>query len=470
MVWDTSSKIFPQMQIRTRLTLQFALMAGGMLVAFSLMTYSLSANYRKQEFGDRLKEKAINTAKLLIEVKEIDDDLMRIIDSANYSSLENIEVVVYDYFKRRRIYSSGINSGMDFNEELLAKIRNSGEYAFRQGEREAVGLLYTDGLRRFVVIASASDTYGLSKINNLVLILIIGLLASIVITIFVGLFFAREALKPISGLITRVSSITATSLGKRLDEGDGSDEIAQLAITFNEMLDRIEKAFQIQKSFVSNASHELRTPLAAITSQIEVSLIKDRTTGEYKEVLSSLLDDTRGLNVLANNLLEIARSEQDLSALKLAPVRLDELLLLSQAEINSIHPDYIIETEITEESDNEEHELTIIGNENLLKLIFINLIDNACKFSEGGVVKASLGFFPDYVLITIKDTGIGIESEELQHIFEPFYRATNASNHKGHGIGLSLIQKIVKLHKGDIKIESIKGEGTTVEVSLPYSL
>lgn len=458
------------MQIRTRLTLQFALMAGGMLVIFSVMIYSLSANYRKQEFEDRLKEKAINTAKLLIEVKEIDDDLMRIIDSANYSSLENIEVVVYDYFKRRRIYSSGINSGMDFNEELISKIRNSGEYAFRQGDREAVGLLYTDGLRRFVVIASASDTYGLSKISNLVLILVIGLLAAFVITFIVGLFFAREALKPISGLVTRVSSITATSLGQRLDEGNGSDEIAQLAITFNEMLDRIEKAFQIQKSFVSNASHELRTPLATITSQIEVTLIKDRTGEEYKEVLFSLLDDTRGLNSLANNLLEIARSEQDISALNFAPVRLDELLLLSQAEINAIHPDYIIETEITEESDNEDQGLTIMGNENLLKLIFINLIDNACKFSEGGVVKASLGFYPDHVQITIKDTGIGIESEELEHIFEPFYRATNASNHKGHGVGLSLIQKIVNLHRGNIKIESNKGEGTTVKVTLPYSL
>lgn len=458
------------MQIRTRLTLQFALMAGGMLVIFSVMIYSLSANYRKQEFEDRLKEKAINTAKLLIEVKEIDDDLMRIIDSANYSSLENIEVVVYDYFKRRRIYSSGINSGMDFNEELISKIRNSGEYAFRQGDREAVGLLYTDGLRRFVVIASASDTYGLSKISNLILILVIGLLAAFVITFIVGLFFAREALKPISGLVTRVSSITATSLGQRLDEGNGSDEIAQLAITFNEMLDRIEKAFQIQKSFVSNASHELRTPLATITSQIEVTLIKDRTGEEYKEVLFSLLDDTRGLNSLANNLLEIARTEQDISALNFAPVRLDELLLLSQAEINAIHPDYIIETEITEESDNEDQELTIMGNENLLKLIFINLIDNACKFSEGGVVKASLGFYPDHVQITIKDTGIGIESEELEHIFEPFYRATNASNHKGHGVGLSLIQKIVNLHRGNIKIESNKGEGTTVKVTLPYSL
>lgn len=458
------------MQIRTRLTLQFALMAGGILVAFSLIVYSLSANYRKMEFKERLKEKAINTAKLLIEVKEIDDGLMQIIDSANYSSLEDIEVVVYDYFKRSRIYASGVNSGIDFNEELLSKIRNNGEFVFSSGEREAIGLLYTNGLRRFVVIASASDRYGVSKINNLLLILILGLLASTVFTIIIGLFFSRQALKPISGLVTRVASISASSLGKRLDEGNGTDEIAQLAITFNEMLDRIEKAFQIQKSFVSNASHELRTPLAAITSQIEVALIKDRSGDDYKEVLSSLLEDARGLNSLANNLLEIARSEQDISALKLAPVRLDELLIQTQAEINAIHPEYVIETEITEALSNDEQELTITGNENLLKLIFINLLDNACKFSEGGVVKASLGFFPEYVVISIRDNGIGISSEEIQYIFEPFFRAKNAVNHRGHGIGLSLIQKIVRLHKGTIDIESQTGKGTTVTVTLPYSL
>jgi len=458
------------MQIRTKLTLQFALMAGGILVAFSLVIYSLSANYRKQEFKERLREKAINTAKLLIEVKEVDDDLMRIIDSANYSSLEDIEVVVFDYFKRSRIYSSGVYSGIEFSDEMLSKVRNNNEYTFEIGGREAVGLLYTDGLRRFVVFASASDRYGVSKLNNLILILIIGLLASMILTIITGLFFSRQALKPISGVVSRVSSITATSLGKRLDEGNGTDEIAKLAITFNQMLYRIEKAFQIQKSFVSNASHELRTPLAAITSQIEVSLIKERSTKEYQEVLESLLDDARGLTSLANNLLEIARSEQDISALKIAPVRIDELLLQTQAEINQLYPHYQIETEITDNITDDEQELTVMGNENLLKLIFVNLIDNACKFSDGGVVKASIGFFDDHVLISISDKGIGIDSDDLQLIFEPFFRAKNAVNHKGHGIGLSLIQKIVKLHNGHIRVESERETGTTVFVTLPYTL
>lgn len=457
------------MQIRTRLTLQFALLAGSILVAFSILIYSLSANYRKQEFRMRLKEKAINTAKLLIEVKEVNNDLMQIIDSANYSSLADIEVVVFDYFKRSKIYTSGVCSGIDFSEELLSKIRTEGEYAFQDGNREAVGLLYTNGLRRFVVIASASDPFGFSKLQNLSLVLVTGFFVAMVFTFITGLFFSRQALKPISVVVQKVAGITASSLSKRLDEGNGNDEIAQLSITFNEMLHRIEKAFQIQKSFVSNASHELRTPLASITSQIEVALIRERTSEEYVKVLSSLLEDARSLTSLANNLLEIARSEQDVSALNIRPVRLDEMLILTQAEINIVHPEYSIETEIIDNTGNEEQEPAVMGNENLLKLIFVNLLDNACKFSDGKPVKATLNYNPDHALITVSDQGIGIEQDDLQHIFEPFYRSKNAVNHKGHGIGLSLISKIVKLHHGQIHVDSKPGSGTVVSVSIPYN-
>ena len=203
------------MQIRTRLTLQFALLAGSILVAFSILIYSLSANYRKQEFRMRLKEKAINTAKLLIEVKEVNNDLMQIIDSANYSSLADIEVVVFDYFKRSKIYTSGVYSGIDFSEELLSKIRTEGEYAFQDGNREAVGLLYTNGLRRFVVIASASDPFGFSKLQNLSLVLVTGFFVAMVFTFITGLFFSRQALKPISVVVQKVAGITASSLSKR---------------------------------------------------------------------------------------------------------------------------------------------------------------------------------------------------------------------------------------------------------------
>jgi len=458
------------MQIRTKLTLQFALLVGGILVAFSILIYTLSANYRKQEFAQRLKERALNTAKLLIEVKQVDDNLLRIIDSSNYSAPMEDEVVVFDYFKKSRIYQNVDSLSLDISEELLSKIRNSEFYAFRQGNREAIGLLYSNDLRRFVVIASAVDTYGFTKLKNLSLVLIIGLLSSILLTILTGLFFSRQLLRPISDVISQVSLISGSTLQQRLDEGNGTDEIANLAITFNRMLDRIEKAFKIQKSFVSNASHELRTPLASITSQIEVALMKPRSADEYGLVLHSLLDDARSLTSLANNLLEIARSEQDIRSLKITQVRFDELLLQTQSDILLLHPEYNIETLINDNTQNDDLELTIEGNENLLKLIIVNLLDNACKFSSGKLVQAILSYYPDKVHLKVIDQGIGIAAEELPRIFEPFYRASNAQKINGHGIGLSLISKIVGLHNGKISVSSEIGQGAVVEVWLPYQL
>ncbi|NTW24370.1 MAG: HAMP domain-containing histidine kinase [Lentimicrobium sp.] len=458
------------MQIRTKLALQFALLVGGILITFSMLIYTLSANYRKQEFTQRLKERAINTAKLLIEVKRIDNDLLRIIDSSKYSALLGDEVVVFDYFKKSRIYINVDSSSLIINEELLSKIRNEGQYTFRQGKREAIGLLYSNDLRRFVVIASAEDTYGITKLNNLLLVLFIGLVGSIILTVLAGLFFSRQSLRPISDVIRQVSTISGSNLGQRVNEGNGTDEIANLAITFNEMLDRIEMAFKVQKSFVSNASHELRTPLASLTSQIEVTLMKSRESEEYKEVLLSLLEDARGLTSLANNLLEIARTEQDIKSLKTSAVRFDELLLQTQSDILLLHPEYNIEAVINDNTIDEEQELTITGNEYLLKLIVVNLLDNACKFSAGKTVTAILSYNPDNIHFRVEDQGIGIANDDLPHIIEPFYRAKNAQTIRGHGIGLSLISKIVNLHKGSIKISSVEGEGTTVDVWLPYKL
>ena len=458
------------MQIRTKLSLQFAMLTGAILVVFSVAVFLFSANHRKQEFTNRLSEKAINTAMLLIDVKEINNNLMRIIDSSNYSSLGDAEVVVFDYFKRSRIYVSGGPSNLHIDEALITKIMNRGQYIFSQGEREAVVLLYTNGLRRFIVIASATDIYGKTRINNLLLVLMIGLVVAMVSSIVIGMVFAKEALTPISNVVSQVSTITASNLNQRLNAGNGNDEISQLATTFNLMLDRLEKAFMIQKSFVSNASHELRTPLAAINSQIEVALMKKREPGEYETVLNSLLDDARGLTSLANNLLEIARSEQDIRSLSIKPVRLDELLLQTQSEFQVLHPENLVDTVILDETENEDQELSLYGNENLLKLIFINLIDNAMKFSSGRPVKVSLIFKSDSVHIMVEDKGIGISPEELQLIREPFYRASNAVHMHGHGIGLSLIAKIVKLHEGIMEINSQLNEGTTVSITLPYKM
>lgn len=456
------------MQIRNKLTLRFALLVGSLLLAFSLVIYALSATYRKIEFNQRLKERGVNTAKLLIDVKEVDNNLLRIIDSSNYSALIGIEVVVFDYFKKVKIYSSVDSSSIAINEELLSRIRNEGEYTFKQGGREAIGMLYSNDLRRFVVIASAIDIYGMTKLQNLAMVLSIGFALFMFVILLIGRNFARKALQPINNVVTEVSSISASNLSSRLHEGNTIDEIGKLIITFNKLLERIEKAFMVQKSFVSNASHELRTPLASMTSQLEVVLMKERPPEQYKEVLVSVLDDARGLTSLANNLLEIARSEQEIATMNIDKVRLDELLLETQSDMLITNPNLVLNIDIQDNTGDDDHDLSVMGNENLLKLIFVNLIDNACKFSENKPINVMIDFKKEMVKITVQDQGIGIAQEDIHRIFEPFYRAVNAQSMKGHGVGLSLIAKIIKLHNGSIHVSSKVNQGTRIEVNLPY--
>jgi signal transduction histidine kinase len=263
-----------------------------------------------------------------------------------------------------------------------------------------------------------------------------------------------------------VDRISISRLGSRLDEGNRHDEIARLAITFNKMLARLESAFQMQRNFISYASHELRTPLTAITSQIEVMLEKERPAEYYREIALSTLEDIRNMSALSNGLLQLANASLDISAIRFAEIRLDELLWQARAELLKTNPEYgiVIEFENFPENDKE---LTVRANEQLLKIAFGNVMDNGCKFSADKQLRLSISTIPGFIELKFVDKGIGIEPHEIEKIFEPFYRADNARSIKGHGLGMTLTDKIIQLHEGRISISSRPGAGTTVLIGLP---
>lgn len=454
-----------QLNIRGRLTLQFALIVASILFLFSASVYTLSANYRKIEFYGRLKDKALTTAKLLIEVNEVDEKLLKIIDKNTVTTLPEENIRVYNY-QNEEIYNSADEIKVDISTKTLDEIRLEKEIKFNQGEKEILGLLYSDNLNRFVVIASGHDKFGIAKIKNLRIVLLSGLLVSIVLTLAAGWIFSGRAMQPISRIVKEVDEISISNIGARLNEGNGKDEISQLAITFNNMLERLEESFELQRSFVSNASHEMRTPLTSITGQIEVALMKKQNTEEYEKILRSLMDDIRNLNRLTNGLLNLTQAGLDVSKLKILPVRIDELLWECEQDINKSNPDYKINIAFLGIEDAEESQLIVNGNEQLLKIALLNVIENACKYSPEKKANVSLKIDNNNIVLEIKDEGIGIAANELTKIFEPFYRGQNAKTYNGNGIGLSLTKKIVELHKGKITIDSVVNKGTTVTMVL----
>ncbi len=451
------------MKIRARLALYFTIIVASLLIFFALAIYYFSSSYRQKEFYQRLTEKAFNYGKLVIEVDEVSVDLMNIFDK-NTAYLPNERIIIYDHNNQQIFITAGARKNID--SQFLEKIRKDKEMRYLDGENEAFAKAYPYKDRLFVVMVSAFDKDGMNKLDNLKIILLIGSFVSVIITMLVGWMYSGQVLSPISGVIRQVEKTTASNLSQRIDIGNGKDEIGQLAITFNGMLERIQRSFELQKEFVANSSHELRTPLTAITGQLEVALMSKRQPDEYIVVLHSILEDIRNVNRLTNGLLELAQTDADVSQFKMRPVRMDELLWQTREDLIKRNPEYKISIEVGEMLD-DELKLQVMGSDQLLRSALINVMDNACKFSANKQVDIVFKQEPNALHMSFADKGIGISQEDLEQLKQPFFRATNAKTFPGHGLGLALVYKIVSLHKGSLDIQSRLGDFTKVSMVFP---
>jgi two-component system, OmpR family, sensor histidine kinase ArlS len=454
-------------KIRSKLTYLFVIIVGSLLIIFSVYIYYFSAEYREREFYLRLKEKAVTTARLLIGPEQIDQNLLKALDRKDLTVLHSEEIMIFNHLDEE-IYDSGSDT-IPLTKEFLNRVRSHGEARLKYGKTEIMGVLYKDHLNKYVVVTSALDTYGYGKQKNLLVILIVGCVSGIAIVFFAGWYFSFKALKPMSDIVEQVDNITGTDLSKRVISFNHKDEIAHLTSTFNNMLARVEKAFEAQKSFVSNASHELRTPLTSITGQIEVVLLKKRENEEYVAVLNSVLEDIKGITELSNALLELAKVTGEEMITNNELVRVDELLWEVKENIIKRKPDYKVEIHLSEIPDDESM-LSLRGFQKLLFVAFYNLIENGCKFSNEKRVRVSLEVGAGIIEIKFEDKGIGIDPKEIHTVFEPFYRATNAINVMGHGVGLSMTKKIIELHGGTIDIHSVLKQGTTITLRFRQEL
>jgi signal transduction histidine kinase len=457
------------MQIRTKIAIQFTIIIAAILIIFSLAIYYTSENFRKQEFYKRLTDRAVLTAGLLKELKITEKDKKKLRE-ANKTFLTklNAEKVLMFNEKNELVYASYEANSFLFSPDFLNQVRKQKYVENIDWENQVIGQMYEDEEKKsYVVVASASDKYGKDKLTNIRDTLVISFIIGILLTIFLGVIFAGQSLKPIADINEEITNITAYNLKQKLNTGNNKDEIAQLATNFNQMLERLERSFEFQKSFVSNASHELRTPLAAIKSEIQIALENNRTTDEYKIILRSLLIDNQRLIQLTNGLLQLAKSENRDNTLVMKPTRLDELLFKAQEEILNQNSDYKILIDFDDIPDDDEW-VSANGNEALLLTVFTNLLENACKYSQDHQAEAKIKFNDKHCIVAVKDNGIGIAASELGKIFEPFYRTPNASKYRGHGIGLSVCRRIIDMHQGKIDVISEEGKGSTFIVTLPH--
>ncbi|MFA9561998.1 MAG: ATP-binding protein [Nitrospirota bacterium] len=278
-------------------------------------------------------------------------------------------------------------------------------------------------------------------------------------------WIARMALSPVETLGQTAANVSAQSLDTRVFLDAPYHEFQQLAQSFNNMFERLQRAFESQRRFVGDAAHELKTPLTAMKGNMEVGLQRERSTEEYRDLLSTSLGQVERLVRLVKSLLTLTQFSGEHLPIDLKPVLMEPLIkeLVSELSILAEDKGCLFTSHIQEVP-------KVLGDAGQLKQLVINLLDNAIRHTpQGGSVTVTLQSSADKVRLTVEDTGSGIATEHLPHIFERFYRADPARDREsgGTGLGLAIAKEIALAHNGTINVRSEVGQGSVFTVSLP---
>jgi len=455
------------MTIRNRLTWLFLSIVAVLLLAVLAVVFVLQFNSSQREFQQRLRERAQVTSYIYLEKDEMRASAFRDFEKKYLQALSNEILQVYDANGQVRFVAE--DERIRLSDAVLARIVLSKEAYFRLGTRQAVGIFYRDNQGDYVIIAAAENVYGHRRLQSLATIMAVIFVVSLLVIYAAGRFFAGRALAPIAALNDQVDRITAQALHQRVDarflRTSERDDLTRLARTFNRLLGRLEASFEGQRTFVRNASHELRTPLTASIGELQVLLARERSAEAYREGAASVLGELQQLKTLINNLLDLAQAE---SAVSLTDeVRLDELLWEVREEMAPpqrarVQVDLGDLTELPADP----AAFVIMGHRGLLARALGNLVDNALKYS-GPDQKVLLSLrcqASGGCVVRVADAGVGIAPEDLEQVFQPFFRSAAVRGVVGHGVGLPLAQRIAALHGAALTLRSAPGEGTVAEL------
>ncbi|MGD9577990.1 MAG: sensor histidine kinase [Syntrophorhabdus sp.] len=301
-------------------------------------------------------------------------------------------------------------------------------------------------------------------IKKLLLIMIISIPSSICVTIVVGYFMAKKALKPVDQIRRAAIKISSSNLDERIDIGGRKDELGRLAETFNAMIGRLKDAFQRINQFSIDVSHELKTPLTILKGETEVALRKEREKHDYQILLMSNLEEIDRMSCIIDDLLLLSKADMKEIKLNVEEVALRDLIMDVCMDMKVVADKKNVELEASELED-----IRLKGDELKLRRMLLNIVENGIKYSQvGGKVSVSSCQNNGYVKIDVKDNGIGISEEDIKYIFDRFYRADRSRKREsGSGLGLSISRWIAEAHQGSIEVISQPAQGSMFTIKLP---
>lgn len=455
--------------VRTRLTLWYAAVLALSLIAFAFLVYFAAAAIFYERQDESLRSTAQTVASAYAEELE-----------EKQSTAIAGEVVLAELvFPNRYVQVT------DHGGRPLAATKNLAgadvpipPATLSQAREQGFGLVTVNGLRVAVVPLASDRDLGFATVAEPLSVIeeglrrlrrdfFAGVPAVLLLASLGGYFLARKSLLAMTSMNQQTQRISAENLSSRLDVTNPRDELGRLATTINDLLTRLESSFKEQQRFIADASHELRTPLAVLRGETEVALEKPRSAEEYHESLALIKDEAERLSRIVEDLFLLARQPIDApTALLKQPLSLNEVVrdCARAAQVLALRQGVQLKTE------NDEAAIVFSGDEELLKRMILNLLDNAVKYTPaGGEISVALARQNGHARIVVRDTGIGIPQTEQLHVFDRFYRTDKARSRAlgGAGLGLSIVRWIVDAHKGTVELQSTPGKGSTFIVQLP---
>jgi len=472
------------MKIRVRLSLWYFFITLAILLVFNLGTYFAMSRLLINALDDELN---IITTSIEFNYDPLSNSFENLeIEAYNISRhLKKFYLIIYNP-SRKPIFHSPLATLISLNIPLVQQSREEG-FTIEKKKREIPSFQINgekdqDELIRFRAVSRKlfyqSEQIGWAvlampigdveeSLDNLLNILISGSVFAVLLLAIGSYFLTRQSLSQVAAITKKAKRIGHSSLNERIEVYNKEDELGQLSIILNDLFERLQKAFEIQKQFLSDVAHELKTPLSILRAHWESEINNPDLPNELKERCVQDVETITRISHLINSLLLLSQTEEIQTNFEMTPLKIDEL-------IHSVIEDAQILSEVKSQQLNviDMKPLKIKGDRIRLYQLFFNLIDNAIRYTpEKGKIDVAL--IPDdyYAIVEVRDNGDGIPEVDLPHIFKRFYRVQKDRSRKtgGSGLGLAICKLIADAHSGQIEVESEVGKGSLFKVKLPIS-
>ena len=445
--------------LRVRLTAWYVAFFSVLFVLFGVFLYEVLARSLEARLDQTLVSEAEVTAGLLAdELDEMHGDVAK----ASVEAVSEMRVkgsMAVAIFRDSKLLAA---SGPVPSAELATLLRGAPEDGVLAARDARVAVHRMD---MYSIVAYGPMAPIAANLRLVRQSLLIGAPLMLLLAGLGGYLLATHSMAPIGWMAEQAHKISGSSLDRRLEIGDAAEELQLLAASFNELLGRLDQSFEAMRRFVADASHELRTPLSVIRGEADLALSHDRSSAEYREALAVVLDESRRLSRLVDDLLNLARADAGRVRLQEEDFYFNELVAECCRSLAPLAAARDIRVECPCDID-----IPFRGDEQLLRRLVLNLVDNAIRYTPaGGLVTAAVEAKSHGVRLQVSDNGPGIPPEAAPHIFERFYRVSRARSRDegGFGLGLSIVKWIAETHRGAVELDSGPEIGTTFTVTLP---